>query len=274
VTPLPAADKSSLDRGEARPAAPGSRPEGARDEREAGARVREMFSRIAPRYDFLNHLLSFSFDRRWRRNVAERFSMLLAYPDARILDLCCGTGDLAFALWRQSLKASGASHPPCRVFGSDFAMPMVERAAWKGRRRATDVLFLAADSLSLPFANDSFHLVTVGFGFRNLANYEHGLAEIARVLVPGGQFGLLEFSEPEKGLGAALFRSYFRHILPRIGGVISGDASAYAYLPDSVSKFPSPDALAGWMMKAGFFKVEVHQWNFGSVAFHVGRKRG
>ncbi len=272
MTASPAAEKSPTDSFDAPTVAPGSRPEGTRDEREAGARVREMFGRIAPRYDLLNHLLSFSLDRLWRRRTARHFSGVLARPGACILDLCCGTGDLAFALSRRGVELSKTSDAACRVIGSDFAIPMVELAAQKGRSARAPATFLAGDALSLPFAAGTFDLVTAGFGFRNLANYRRGLAEIARVLKPGGEVGLLEFSDPQRGIGAAAFRFYFRRILPRIGGAISGDAHAYNYLPNSVSKFPPPEELAEWMKTAGFTEVNFKRWNFGSVALHTGRK--
>jgi demethylmenaquinone methyltransferase/2-methoxy-6-polyprenyl-1,4-benzoquinol methylase len=272
LTSRPAAERPSTDQSDGLPVAAGSRPEGARDEREAGAQVREMFGHIAPRYDFLNHFLSLSFDRLWRRRTAKRFSAILARGDARVLDLCCGTGDLAFALGRRAAELRGKSDSRCLIVGSDFAIPMVELAAQKGRADKSAVPFLAGDALSLPFGNASFDLVTAGFGFRNLANYERGLREIARVLKPRGEIGLLEFSDPRNGIGAGAFRFYFRHILPRIGGAISGDSNAYTYLPNSVSKFPPPDELARWMEKAGFADVEFRMWNFGSVALHTGRK--
>jgi len=272
LTLPPTAEKSALEQRDTSPLAPGSRPEGARDEREAGARVREMFGHIAPRYDFLNHFLSLSFDRLWRRRTAKRFSAILSRPDARVLDLCCGTGDLAFALGRRSGELRGKSDSRPLIVGSDFAIPMVELAHSKARAHEIPASFLAGDALSLPFHDASFDLVTAGFGFRNLANYERGLREIARVLKPGGEVGLLEFSDPRNGLGAAAFRFYFRHILPRIGGAISGDSEAYSYLPNSVSKFPPPDELARWMEQARFADVKFSLWNFGSVALHTGRK--
>ncbi len=272
MTSHPPAEKASTDQRDGLPVAAGSRPEGARDEREAGARVREMFGHIAPRYDFLNHFLSLSFDRLWRRRTAKRFSAILSRADARVLDLCCGTGDLAFALGRRASELRGKSDSCCLIVGSDFAIPMVELAATKRSVDGSIIPFLAGDALSLPFSDVSFDLVTAGFGFRNLANYERGLREIARVLKPGGEIGLLEFSDPRHGIGAGAFRFYFRHILPRIGGAISGDSTAYTYLPNSVSKFPPPEELVRWMEKAGFADVEFSAWNFGSVALHTGRK--
>lgn len=246
----------------------GTQPEGSRDERDAAARVREMFSRIAPRYDFLNHFLSASFDRLWRAKAASRFSAVLARRDARVLDLCCGTGDLAFALAKKAAGLSGSAHS--RFFGADFSLPMLDLAGKKNARANAGVTFLGADALGLPFADGSFDLVATAFGFRNLANYESGLREIHRVLRPGGEVGILEFCEPRSGVLAALFRFYFTRILPRIGGAISGSGEAYSYLPGSVQKFPHPDTLKDWMEQAGFNEVSYERWTFGAVALHRG----
>ncbi|MGD0404810.1 MAG: bifunctional demethylmenaquinone methyltransferase/2-methoxy-6-polyprenyl-1,4-benzoquinol methylase UbiE [Candidatus Acidiferrales bacterium] len=254
------------------PQAPGSRPKGARSEREASAHVRNMFSRIAPRYDFLNHLLSLSLDRVWRRRAASKFQKVLRRTNARVLDLCCGTGDLTFAMERVRLKAwrdRGAYRIP--MVGSDFAQPMLERAHEKGRKHHRAAVFVASDALRLPFPDACFDLVTTAFGFRNLANYESGLREIARVLKEDGQVGILEFSEPKGGPMAVMFRLYFRHILPNIGGIISGSKDAYTYLPGSVAKFPSRTELAEMMKKVGFVDVKVFVWNFGSVVLHSAR---
>jgi demethylmenaquinone methyltransferase/2-methoxy-6-polyprenyl-1,4-benzoquinol methylase len=253
---------------------PGTRPQGVQDEREAAARVQQMFSRIAPRYDFLNHLLSFSLDHVWRWRTAKRFLPTLAREDARILDICCGTGDLAFALDRARLDAMDpdrvAQRPP--IIGSDFVECMLDRARDKAAKGSKSATFAAADALSMPFADASFDLVTTAFGFRNLANYGHGLREIARVLKPGGEVGILEFNEPGGGPMAGIFRFYFRHILPRIGGAISGNSEAYAYLPGSVAKFPGPPELAALMEKSGFADVRIASWNFGSVILHTARR--
>jgi demethylmenaquinone methyltransferase/2-methoxy-6-polyprenyl-1,4-benzoquinol methylase len=250
----------------------GTRPEGARDQAEAGVRVREMFGRIAPRYDFLNHLLSLSLDRTWRRRTAKRFAAILSRPNARVLDLCCGTGDLTFALERQANDSKPAHGNVAKVWGSDFALPMLTRAREKAASSRRRALFLASDALSLPFAPESFDLVTAAFGFRNLANYEQGLTEIMRVLRKEGRIGILEFSDPQHGFGPAAFRFYFRHILPRVGGAISGSREAYAYLPGSVAKFPSPPQLSRWMEGVGFADVRYELWNFGSVALHTAEK--
>jgi demethylmenaquinone methyltransferase / 2-methoxy-6-polyprenyl-1,4-benzoquinol methylase len=246
---------------------PGTRPEGARNEREAAARVQQMFARITPRYDFLNHLLSFSLDRLWRSRTANRFAHILGRTDGRVLDLCCGTGDLAFALARKRGRRAGAA-----ILGADFVHPMLVRACAKARAASYAVAFSAADALELPFPDAAFDLVTSAFGFRNLANYETGMREIARVLKPGGEVGILEFSEPGSGPLAALFRFYFRQVLPRVGGAISGSREAYSYLPASVGKFPLAGELSALIELCGFKEVKFEAWNFGSVFLHRARR--
>jgi demethylmenaquinone methyltransferase/2-methoxy-6-polyprenyl-1,4-benzoquinol methylase len=152
--------------------------------------------------------------------------------------------------------------------GSDFAQPMLERACRKAGVGAHHAIFLVADALQLPFRDGSFDLVTAAFGFRNLANYERGVREIARVLKPGGEVGILEFSEPSRGPMAPVFRFYFRRILPMLGGAISGSLEAYSYLPRSVQKFPSPKELVQLFKSNGFAGVKTYTWNFGSVVLH------
>ena len=251
---------------------PGTRPGGTRTEREASQRVQQMFSRIAPRYDFLNHALSFSLDRVWRRRTARKFRRILRRTDARVLDLCCGTGDLTFALERvrvHELRDSGAHRFP--LIGSDFAQPMLDRARRKAAERSRSTVFTTADALHLPFADASFDLVTSAFGFRNLVNYERGLREIARVLKPGGEVGILEFSEPGAGPIAGLFRFYFRKVLPHVGSAISGNSEAYTYLPGSVAMFPVPKEITALMQRVGFTSVHAASWNFRSVVLHTAR---
>jgi demethylmenaquinone methyltransferase/2-methoxy-6-polyprenyl-1,4-benzoquinol methylase len=250
----------------------GSRPKGARDERDSARRVRDMFSDIAPRYDLLNHLLSFSMDNRWRRLTAEKFRRILRRTDARVLDLCCGTGDLAFALEVARvdvIRDSTAHRVP--IVGCDFAYPMVERARRKARSDSHTAEFINGDALSMPFPDASFDLVATAFGFRNLANYARGLREIARVLKPGGRIAILEFSEPSNTAMAKMYRFYFKWILPLIGGMISGNRVAYAYLPSSVSNFPAPPELTKLLGNAGFLEIRYQAWNFGSVVLHTGR---
>jgi demethylmenaquinone methyltransferase/2-methoxy-6-polyprenyl-1,4-benzoquinol methylase len=230
-----------------------------------------MFTRIAPRYDFLNHLLSFSLDKIWRRRTAKRFLHILRRPEARILDVCCGTGDLAFALERLRSQTLGAG-PREPVMGSDFVEAMLVRAGEKAHRARSSATFAAGDALRLPFDDSSFDLVTTAFGFRNLANYEDGLREFARILRADGELGILEFTEPGTSPLAGIFRFYFRHVLPRIGAAISGNREAYAYLPNSVRRFPSPVELASLMERCGFTDVGIASWNFGSVILHSARR--
>jgi demethylmenaquinone methyltransferase/2-methoxy-6-polyprenyl-1,4-benzoquinol methylase len=255
-----------------RQALPGTRPAGAQDEAAAARQVREMFSRIAPRYDLLNHLLSLRFDVAWRKRVARRFGALLERPDTRVLDLCCGTGDLALALARRD-RGTNDSHGVA-IFGADFAHPMLVRARAKTAEesRLAAVQFLEADALALPFADESFDLVTTAFGFRNLANYAAGLAELRRVLRPGGSVAILEFAEPEGPLFGRLFRFYFQHVLPRVGGIVSRNAQAYGYLPSSVARFPRPGELAILMDRSGFIEVAFERWTGGIVALHTARR--
>jgi demethylmenaquinone methyltransferase / 2-methoxy-6-polyprenyl-1,4-benzoquinol methylase len=245
---------------------PGTRPEGAGDEREAAAHVREMFGRIAPRYDFLNHLLSLDIDKIWRRRVARRFSGVLHNPTARVLDLCCGTGDLALAFRKEAPVGA-------EIIGSDFVPEMLERARAKAVALGAVITFVEADALALPFKDASFDLVSCSFGFRNLANYERGMLEIFRVLRPGGAVAILEFAEPRGKVFGSLYRFYFRHVLPRLGGLISGSSSAYTYLPCSVSKFPSPEVLQALFERAGYTGVRFERWTGGIVALHTARKQ-
>ncbi len=249
----------------------GTRPEGAHTEAEASRKVREMFAKIAPRYDFLNHFLSLETDRLWRKRTARLLRPILQPPGAYVLDLCCGTGDLSFSLARE-----GMAH----IFGADFAHPMLVRAAEKSASQVSHspngtpriLPFLEADALRLPFADASFDLVTTAFGFRNLANYEAGLREIQRVLKPGGTIAILEFTEPPAGLLGALYRWYFREVLSRIGGLISGNYAAYTYLPKSVSRFFLPPELATLMQQIGYVSVNFRRWTFGTVALHTAQR--
>lgn len=250
--------------------AKGTRPEGAQTEADAGRQVREMFTQIAPRYDLLNHLLSLQLDRLWRARVAKRLSAVLGHSQTSVLDLCCGTGDLAIMLARRYRT---------RMIGADFAHPMLVRARQKSASlhsktvaQLRPIKFVEADALSLPFAEGSFDVVTTAFGFRNLANYEAGLREIRRILKPGGTLAILEFTEPAAGFLGDLYRWYFRKILPRIGRLLSGDRSAYSYLPNSVSRFLRPTELASLMTKAGYQSAQFDVWTFGTVALHTASK--
>ncbi len=241
----------------------GAAPAGARDETSAADAVREMFSSIAPRYDLLNHVLSMNVDRLWWNRTGRAFSDVLRRPGAQVLDLCCGTGDMTFALHRRMTGAGG------KLFGADFSHAMLVRAEEKsGSRR---IRWIEADALKLPFASDTFQLVTAAFGFRNLANYDRGLAEIFRVLAPGGEIGILDFGEP-KGIVGKVYRVYFRQVLPRIGTLISGVRGPYDYLPASVLRFPSPQEMLQRMSGAGFRDVSWTPYTFGIAGLYRGKK--
>jgi demethylmenaquinone methyltransferase / 2-methoxy-6-polyprenyl-1,4-benzoquinol methylase len=244
----------------------GTQPEGATNEQDASRKVREMFTRIAPRYDLLNHLLSGQMDKRWRARTARELRPILERADARVLDLCCGTGDLAFSLARKA-KA--------KIIGADFSHTMLVRAGVKAvaeANGAAPIPFFEADALRLPFADGSFDLVTTAFGFRNLANYEAGLREILRVLKPGGTVALLEFTEPAPGFMGDAYRLYCEKVLPKVGGLISGDSAAYAYLPKSVARFFRPGELAGLMRQVGYADVRFILMMLRSVALHIAVK--
>ncbi len=221
-------------------------------------RVREMFARISPRYDLLNHLLSVNLDRSWRRAVISKLRPLLS-PDARILDVACGTGDLSIELFE---KIGG------EIIGLDFCRPMLELA----RRKAPRLPLVESDALRLPFGDGSFDAVTIGFGIRNLSSVEQGLSELRRVLKPQGWAAILEFSRPSGPGFRALANIYSTRILPRLGGLISGSRSAYEYLPDSILHFPDQATLRSMMIEAGFDGVEFKNLSGGIAALHTGRR--
>ncbi|HYA97009.1 MAG TPA: ubiquinone/menaquinone biosynthesis methyltransferase, partial [Methylomirabilota bacterium] len=198
-----------------------------------------------------------------------RLRVILARPDAVVLDLCCGTGDLALAFARTG---------EARIVGADFAHAMLARAREKADllaarrgRGSGQITLLEADALRLPFGDASFEAVASAFGFRNLANYEAGLREMLRVLKPGGTVAILEFAGPVPGLLGRFYQWYFRVVLPRVGRLLSGDRSAYEYLPASISRFFTPEGLAGAMRKAGFEQVRYELW-FGGAALHLGQR--
>lgn len=222
-----------------------------------------MFDRIAPRYDLLNHVLSCNMDRTWWWRTARQFRHILARPDTKVLDICCGTGDMTMAL----LRRRPAHAEP--MIAADFSQEMLARARAKLAGRSATVM--EADALHLPMADGSLDLVTTAFGFRNLVNYQAGLAEFFRVLAPGGELGILDFSQPG-GLMGKLFGLYFRRLLPAIGARISRDRAAYGYLPESVERFPAPSAMLEMMRGAGFVEVSWTPYSFGIAGLWRGMK--
>jgi demethylmenaquinone methyltransferase/2-methoxy-6-polyprenyl-1,4-benzoquinol methylase len=219
-----------------------------------------MFTAIAPRYDFLNHLLSLNVDRSWRRAAVARLGWE-AKPDGVYLDLCAGTLDLAAELARRDGFRG-------RVVGADFVVPMLERGRGKAPRTAP----IAADALALPFPPAQFDGALVGFGVRNLADLDAGLREAARVLKPGARFVILEFATPRWAPLRAVYLFYFRRVLPAIGRLVSKHRDAYTYLPESVLAFPEPEGLAQRLAAAGFSRVGFERLTGGICTVHYGTR--
>ena len=240
----------------------GARPHGTHDPASAGRAVQAMFDTIAPKYDRLNHVLSFGMDRVWWYRAARQFDPILRRPDSNVLDLCCGTADMTAALLTRRPKASAAAQGQgsAPITAVDFSHEMIERG--RSKLAGKPVTFIEADALALPLADASQDLVTSAFGFRNLSDYNAGLHEIRRVLRTGGQVGILDFSEPPGLLGTA-YRLYFRHVLPRIGGALSGSGESYKYLPASVERFPPPQEMCAMMTRAGFTSARWQPYLFG-----------
>lgn len=233
----------------------GTTPATATDERSAAVAVRKMFDEIAPRYDFLNHALSMNIDRLWWRRAARTFLHILKRDQTNVLDLCAGTGDLSVALHTVSAKHGGSP----QIYAVDFSRPMLQQGFTKYAERKIQPV--EADALRLPFNSSSMDLVISAFGFRNLANYDAGLREIWRVLKPGGEVGILDFSEPG-GIWGKVYGVYFRRVLPKIGSLISGVRGPYEYLPASVQKFPSPQQMLARMEEAGFRELSWTPYTF------------
>lgn len=219
--------------------------------------VREMFAGIAPRYDLLNHVLSLNIDKRWRRAVGGEMRTILNRPDAVVLDVACGTGDLSIEL-KKDARAS--------IVGTDFCRPMLDIAHTKS---VGSIPYVEGDAMNLPFGDAEFDGVTIAFGLRNLPNVGDGLSELRRVIKPGGKLAILEFSTPIIPGFGRLFNLYFSHILPRIGGAISGSRGAYEYLPESVSKFPDQKNLAEMIRKTGLTNVTYQNLTGGVAALHT-----
>lgn len=215
--------------------------------------VRAMFDRIAPVYDAMNRVMTAGLDQRWRRITAEA----VVRPGDRVLDACCGTGDLAIACVR-----AGAGN----VVGLDFSPKMIERA----RRKSPAVAWVEGDLLALPFEDESFDAATVGFGVRNVADLEAAVRQLARVLVAGGRLGILEITQPD-GILAPFYRAWFEHLVPLLGRALPG-GSAYTYLPASVRRFPGKNDLAALVARAGFASVRYRTFAGGIVALHTATK--
>ena len=229
------------------------------------ARVKRMFGQIAPGYDRMNHLLSMNVDRYWRWKTVRRVAPRGTAP---ILDVCTGTGDLAFAYLRRA-------QPGTEVVATDFCREMLQVGRRKQQRRAGSgrVTFVEADTQQLPFGNDVFQIVSVAFGLRNVANTDRGLAEMARVCKPGGKVAVLEFSQPGWQPFKAIYGCYMNYLLPRIGQLLARNKeNAYQYLPESVGEFPSGSALVRRMEESGLQDVRFYRLSLGIATLYVGVK--
>lgn len=242
----------------------GAQPAGTTDAQSAARAVREMFDSIAPRYDLLNHVLSMNTDRLWWKRTARTFRDVLVRPEATVLDICCGTGDMTMALLRYRPQKARP------VLAADFAHQMLVRG--RAKLIGKNAIAIEADALHLPLSSSSVDLITTAFGFRNLANYRAGLEEFHRVLRPGGQLGILDFGEPG-GIVGKLYGFYFRHILPAIGSRISGVSGPYTYLPASVHRFPPPYELLEQMREIGFGDAFWTPYTLGIAGLYRSVKR-
>jgi demethylmenaquinone methyltransferase/2-methoxy-6-polyprenyl-1,4-benzoquinol methylase len=251
--------------------APGARPAGTTSPDEAAQNIQQMFSTIAPTYDRANHILSVGLDRSWWNRTARALRPILQRPEAVVLDLCCGTGDLTLALdkYRPQPPTNNQQPTTAPILALDFSHTMLTLAAKKFSGR--NIQLIEADALHLPLADASVDLVTSAFGFRNLTSYPVGLAELHRVLRPGGEIAILECNQPG-GLIGWLYSAYFHHVLPTLGGLISGKRRAYAYLPDSVMKFPRPPQMKALILAAGFTNPTWTSYTLGTAGLYRATK--
>lgn len=230
----------------------------------SGDRVKDMFAQIAGKYDLMNHLLSLNIDKYWRSATVKRVSVAGSDP---ILDLCTGTGDLAFAFHKR--------HPHVPIVAADFCNEMLDVARQKQKKRqVVGVDFVEASAMELPFETDHFQVVSVAFGIRNVEDTDQGLREITRVCKPGGTVAILEFSKPSIWPLSSLYQTYFKHVLPRVGQIMArNDKSAYEYLPSSVSQFPSGKAFGELMEAAGLSEISMFPMTLGVATLYLGVKR-
>jgi demethylmenaquinone methyltransferase/2-methoxy-6-polyprenyl-1,4-benzoquinol methylase len=227
---------------------------------ERAPRVREMFTRLAGRYDLVNDVMSFGLHRKWKRE-AVRLALDGRAGSARVLDLCCGTGDMCFL----AQEMGGA-----RVVGADFTFSMLAVARRRSPSKAPRPAFVAADALRLPFGDRLFDAITVGYGLRNVADLELALQEMRRVLVPGGRAVVLDFGKPDNPIASALYNGYLRTMMPAVGWVFHGDPETYLYIPDSLERYPGQRGVETMMREAGFANVRYENRLLGTMGLNVG----
>jgi demethylmenaquinone methyltransferase/2-methoxy-6-polyprenyl-1,4-benzoquinol methylase len=224
-------------------------------------KVREMFSRLAWRYDLVNDVMSFGMHRRWKRETV-RLALAGSPGAARVLDLCCGSGDLCFLA-----EEGGAG----AVVGADFTLPMLAVASRRRARARGRSVFVQADALSLPFPDGHFDVVTIGYGLRNIADLPAALSEIRRVLAPGGRAVVLDFGKPDHPLAGILYRGFLRSMMPAVGWLFHGDPETYLYIPESLERFPAQRGVERLMREAGFVNVGFQNRLLGTMGINVGQ---
>ena len=224
-------------------------------------KVREMFTRLAWRYDLINDLMSFGLHRIWKRQTVRL--ALQGRAEARLLDLCCGTGDMCFLA--ETIGGEGT-----RVVGADFTMPMLAVGRRRKVQRRGTASLLQADALHLPFANASFDAITVGYGLRNIADPEAALGEMRRLLAPGGRAVILDFGKPDNPVAAALYQAFLRTMMPAVGWLFHGDPDTYLYIPESLRLFPAQRGVEELMRRVGFSSVRYENRLLGTMGINIG----
>ena len=223
-------------------------------------KVREMFSRLAERYDLVNDVMSFGMHRRWKREAVE-LALDGCNSPPRVLDLCCGTGDMTF---RAAEAGAG------RIVGADFTLPMLAVARRRARTAAGSLQFVAADALRLPFRDEVFDAITVGYGLRNIADPRLALAEMRRVLAPRGRVVVLDFGKPDNPIARALYGGYLRTMMPAVGWAFHGDPETYSYIPDSLERYPGQRGVEEMMRDVGFTNVRYENRLLGTMGLNIG----
>jgi demethylmenaquinone methyltransferase/2-methoxy-6-polyprenyl-1,4-benzoquinol methylase len=230
---------------------------------ERAPKVRQMFSRLAKRYDLVNDIMSFGLHRRWKRETV-RIALGGLPPGARVLDLCCGTGDMVFSAEER--------RPDVKVFGADFTLPMLSVGRARAHEARLPVRWTAADALRLPFPDATFGAITVGYGLRNLADFEGGLAEMRRVLAPGGRVVILDFGKPAHPLAGALYQGFLNTMMPFVGWLFHRDPQTYLYIPESLKRYPAQRGVEQLMRRLGYANVRFEERLLGTMGINVGER--